>query len=189
MSLPPHTEIFSQQFEIFLILVKIALVFLFLLIAVAIVDISLGCGFFFFILLKLMYYSFKIFLVIWIVLFVWPTDIYRACFWFSALIFNSFVKAYQKLRTVEPSIWYSEHIQHGKLSIILCFLYKGPWLNHFLWCSQVSSCVQSVITEVGVQHCCQFTQSPAAIHKDPETGQVRKDGRLKWLEIHCCSTW
>lgn len=129
MSLPSHTEIFLQQFEIFFILVKIALVFLFLLIAVAITDIGLGG--ILFCLGKLMYYSFKIFLGVWIVLFLWPTEIYCACFWFLALIFNSFVKAYQKLRTVEPRVLYSEHIQPGKLPIILCFLYKGLWFKPF----------------------------------------------------------
>lgn len=75
-----------------------------------------------------MYYSFKIFQVIWIILFVWPTEIYRVCFCILFLNFNSadsFVKAYQKLRIVEPHILNSKHIQHGKLSIILCFLYKG----------------------------------------------------------------
>lgn len=62
--------------------------------------------------------------------FVWPKEIYNVRFCILFLNFNSadyFVKAYQKLRTVEPSISNSKHIQHGKLSIILCFLYK--WLH------------------------------------------------------------
>lgn len=52
------------------------------------------------------------------------------------------------------------------------FCVKGSGKATFSECSQVSSCVQSVMTEVGVQHCCLFTRGPAAIHKDPEIARL-----------------